>query len=118
MAPALAEVVAGGADRLPLIRRELAKSSFVKFAAFDAPAAVEAGTRIRARLLQTAAADRVPSWKHAMKYDAQIAAIAIVRDARAVLTDDRGVAAFLDGSSVGVLGLADLPTASGGASDP
>lgn len=107
--PALAEVVAGGADRLAAVIAEISKTRHFQIVPFDTVAAVEAGERIRGRLAAGDPSERGPNWKHAMKYDAQIAAIAIRRNARAVLTDDRGIVACLVGAEVSVLDLTGLP---------
>jgi predicted nucleic acid-binding protein len=108
-APSLAELVAGRVDRVEEIVETVRRLKTFSLQAFDPVTAIETGERIAA-VLQSSQADPRPSgWKVAMKYDAMIAATAIVRGARAIYTTDLGFEKYLVGTSVNVVLVSQLP---------
>lgn len=108
-APSIAELVAGRADRIDEIVSALKAVRLISIQPFDEVTAIETGDRIAFAIKNTPAHDRPPNWKVAMKYDAMIAATAIVRGASALYTTDNGFAKYLNGSSVEVVMIDDLP---------
>ncbi|BCH21314.1 hypothetical protein MesoLjLc_10890 [Mesorhizobium sp. L-8-10] len=108
-APALAELVAGRADRVEEIVEAVRSLKVFSVQQFDTVIAIETGERIALAQSQVPADQRVPGWKVAMKYDAMIAATAIVRGARAIYTTDRGFEKYLQGTAVLVNLVDDLP---------
>lgn len=108
-APSLAELVAGRVERVEEIVEIIRRLKTFSLQPFDAVTAIETGERIAA-VLQSDKADLRPSgWKVAMKYDAMIAATAIVRGARAIYTTDHGFEKYLVGTSVEVVLVSQLP---------
>ncbi|MBC7314265.1 MAG: PIN domain-containing protein, partial [Rhizobium sp.] len=77
--------------------------------ALDPVIAIETGERIAASMETVPIDQRPAGWKVAMKYDAMIAATAIVRGARALYTTDHGFEKYLKGTSVEVLLVKQLP---------
>lgn len=108
-APALAELVAGRADRVEEIVEAVRGLKAFSVQPFDAVIAIETGERIAVAREQVPEAERLPGWKVAMKYDAMIAATAIVRGARAIYTTDAGFGRYVDGTPVSITMVDDLP---------
>ncbi len=108
-APSLAELVAGRAERVEEIVEAVRTLKIFSVQAFDPVIAIETGERIAAAIAKTPENQRLSGWKVAMKYDAMIAATAIVRGARAVYTTDGGLSKYLDGTSVKICFVDDLP---------
>jgi predicted nucleic acid-binding protein len=75
---------------------------------FDEVIAIETGLLIRRWLDKVHQQERPEGWRVPMKYDAQIAATAVVRNARAICTDDRDYSVCRDGGRIEVFRLADL----------
>jgi predicted nucleic acid-binding protein len=90
-APSLAELVAGRVERVEEIVETVRKLKVFSVQAFDPVIAIETGERIAAAMAKVPVEQRVPGWKAAMKYDAMIAATAIVRGARAIYTQIPGL---------------------------
>lgn len=108
-APSLAELVAGRAQRVEEIVETVRKLKSFSVQPFDPVIAIETGERISAAIERVPAHQRSPNWKVAMKYDAMIAATAIVRGARALYTTDRGFEKYLDGTGVEICLVGELP---------
>jgi predicted nucleic acid-binding protein len=108
-APALAELVAGRVERVEEIVEAVRKLKIFSVQAFDPVIAIETGERIAAVREKTPENERLPGWKVVMKYDAMIAATAIVRGARALYTLDKGFEKYLEGTAVKIYLLDDLP---------
>lgn len=108
-APSLAEFVAGRAQRVEemveIIRRQ---RSFV-VQAFDEVIAIETGERIAQVIDKIPQSQRLPGWRVVMKYDAMIAATAVVRGASELYTDDPGLKKYLEGSTVELKMIDELP---------
>lgn len=94
-APSIAESVAGRAQRIEEVVETVRRLKGFVVQAFDEVIAIETGERIAQALAKTAPVDRAPGWKVAMKYDAMIAATAIVRGASAIYTTDTGFSKYL-----------------------
>lgn len=107
--PSLAELVAGRASRVDEIVSILKGIRVLSIQPFDEVIAIETGDRIAAAVARIPEAERLPGWKVAMKYDAMIAATAVVRGAQAVYTTDGGIEKYLHGSDVKVVMINDLP---------
>lgn len=107
--PCIAELVAGRADRIDEVIGTLKAIRPISIQPFDEVIAIETGDRIALAVQKTPAHDRPPNWKVSMKYDAMIAATAIVRGASVLYTTDNGLAKYLDGSSVQVAMIDDMP---------
>lgn len=71
--------------------------------------AIETGKLIRRALDGRPGGGVVTVSKPEMKYDAMIAATAIVHGASSLVTGDRGLAPYLKGSGVELIAVADLP---------
>lgn len=108
-APVIAELVAGRVERIEEVLSALTSRRGFILLPFDPVIAIQTGELIRRVQDSIPANERLPGWKVAMKYDAMIAATAIVRRARAVCTDDGGIARYLTGSGVEVIRIDDLP---------
>lgn len=108
-APSLAELVAGRVERVEEIVEIIRRLKTFSLQPFDAVIAIETGERIAAALQSDITALRSSGWKVAMKYDAMIAATAIVRGARAIYTTDHGFEKYLAGSAVEVILVSQLP---------
>jgi predicted nucleic acid-binding protein len=108
-APVIAEVVAGRIERTTEIVEELRRHRNFIVQPFDEVIAIETGYLIRAAADRMPAAERPVGWKVTMKYDAQIAATARVRGARALCTADSGFEQYLGDSNVKVLQVEELP---------
>lgn len=108
-APSLAELVAGRADRVEEIVETVRSLKAFSVQPFDTVIAIETGERVSSAQEKVPAEARLPGWKVAMKYDAMIASTAIVRGARALYTTDTGLAKYLEGTSVAVHLVDDLP---------
>lgn len=102
-APSIAELVAGRAQRIEEVVETVRRLKGFVVQTFDEVIAIETGERIAQALAKTAPVERAPGWKVAMKYDAMIAATAIVRGASAIYTTDTGFSKYLEGSSVKVI---------------
>lgn len=107
-APSIAELVAGRADRVEEIVETVRGLRGFSVQPFDEVIAIETGERIAAALSRVHANDRIPGWKAHMKYDAMIAATAVVRGASQLYTTDGGLGGYLDGSGVEVIQIDDL----------
>lgn len=108
-APSIAELVAGRAERIEEIVETVRRLKGFTVQAFDEVIAIETGELIALAQSKIPAADRLPGWKVAMKYDAMIAATAIVRGASDIYTTDTGFAKYLEGSPVKVQLIDELP---------
>ncbi|WP_040619426.1 type II toxin-antitoxin system VapC family toxin [Rhodovulum sp. PH10] len=108
-APVIAEIVAGRVDQVDEIIESLRRNRAFNVQPFDEVVAIEAGLLIRAAVARTPPGQRAPGWKVAMKFDAMVAATAKVWNARAVCTDDGGIAKYLAGTEIEVIKIADLP---------
>lgn len=108
-APSLAELVAGRVQRVEEIVETVRKLKIFSLQALDPVIAIETGERIAASMETVPIDQRPAGWKVAMKYDAMIAATAIVRGARALYTTDHGFEKYLKGTSVEVLLVKQLP---------
>lgn len=100
-APALAEVLVGLGDAAPDVLDRITRSARFKIAEFDTMAAVElaAMTREAVRAGDKRAGSSSP-WQK-VKIDRQIIAIARVRGAERIYSDDSGVGAFA--ATIGLL---------------
>jgi predicted nucleic acid-binding protein len=105
-APALAELVAGRVDRVEEIVAAIRGYSAFEVQPFDEVIAIETGLLIRRWLDKVP--DRPEGSRVPMKYDAQIAATAMVRNARAICTDDQRYDPWLEGTRIEVFQLIDL----------
>ena len=108
-APSLAEFVAGRAQRVEEMVETIRKQRGFSVQAFDEVIAIETGERIAQVIEKIPEAQRLPGWRVAMKYDAMIAATAIVRGASDLYTNDPGLGKYLEGSSVALRLIDDLP---------
>lgn len=107
-APVIAELVAGRVHRAQAIVAALGSNRFV-LQPFDVTIAIETGLLIDRFRRERPLDDRFPNWKHEMKYDAMIAATAVVRGARALYTNDGRFQDYLTASEVEVVMLSALP---------
>jgi predicted nucleic acid-binding protein len=108
-APCIAELVAGRAEQIEEIVETIRRLKGFSVQAFDQVIAIETGERIAAVQSKLAISDRTPGWKVAMKFDAMIAATALVRGASAVYTSDHSFGKYLDGTSVRIVQIDDMP---------
>ncbi|QRM43911.1 PIN domain-containing protein [Rhizobium sp. BG4] len=108
-APSLAEFVAGRAQRVEEMVEIIRKQKGFNVQAFDEVIAIETGERIAQAIEKIPQDQRLPGWRVAMKYDAMIAATAVVRGASDLYTDDPGLGRYLEGSSVALRMIDDLP---------
>ncbi|MEC5323274.1 type II toxin-antitoxin system VapC family toxin [Aurantimonas sp. A3-2-R12] len=107
--PVLAELVAGRTSRVEEIVETIRQFRVMEIQAFDTVIAIETGERIAAVQARIPEDQRLPGWKVAMKYDAMVAATALVRGARAIITTDDGFGKYLEGSSISMLRIDELP---------
>ncbi|WP_137131534.1 PIN domain-containing protein [Rhizobium sp. FY34] len=107
--PAIAELVAGRAERIEEVVETLRRLKGFTVQAFDEVIAIETGERIAQHQAQLRPEERAPHWKATMKYDAMIAATAIVRGANALYTADPNLGKYLRGSTVELKLIDDLP---------
>jgi predicted nucleic acid-binding protein len=106
----LSEVVAGRIDRVEEIMETIRRERAFILQPLDETIAIETGYLIRDMKNKTPPHDRTPGWATMMKYDAIIAATAVVRNARAIVTDNsRDFNKLLDGRGVEVMTLESLP---------
>jgi predicted nucleic acid-binding protein len=108
-APVIAEVVAGRIERTMEIMEELRHQRAFAVQPLDDVIAIERGFLIRAAVDRAPVHERPAGWKVAMKYDAQIAATARVRRARALCTADEGFELYLAGADIEIIRIEDLP---------
>lgn len=108
-APSIAELVAGRAERVEEIVETVRRLKGFSVQAFDEVIAIETGERIAQALVNIPSSQRPSGWKVAMKYDAMIAATAIVRGASDLYSDDSDLAKYLEGSRVKFNLIDDLP---------
>lgn len=110
-APAITELVTSRVDRVDEIVAAVRGYSAFEVQPFDEVIAIETGILIQRWLDTIPQQDRPDGWRVPMKYDAQIAATAVMRNARAICTDDRNYGVWLKGTGISVLKLAklDLP---------
>jgi predicted nucleic acid-binding protein len=108
-APSLAELVAGRAERVEEISETVKNLKNFSVQEFDTVIAIQTGELISFAHSRIPSNNRLPGWRVAMKYDAMIAAMALVRGARALCTTDMGLTKYLEGSSVKVIDVDDLP---------
>jgi predicted nucleic acid-binding protein len=108
-APSLAEFVAGRARRVEEMVETLRKQKGFSVQSFDEVIAIETGERIAQVIDKMPENQKPPGWRVAMKYDAMIAATAVVRGASELYTDDAGLGKYLEGSSVNLRMIDDLP---------
>ena len=109
-APALAELVVGRVDRVEEIVVAIRGYSAFEVQPFDEVIAIETGLLIQRWLDKIPTQERPETWRVPMKYDAQIAATAVVRNARAICTDDQRYDLWLEGTRIEVFRLIDLDT--------
>ncbi|KAA0697389.1 PIN domain-containing protein [Neorhizobium sp. P12A] len=107
--PTIAELVAGRADKIEEVVETLRRLKGFTVQAFDEVIAIETGERIASHQATLRPEDRVKHWRVAMKFDAMIAATAIVRGADALYTDDGNLGKYLVGSSVALKLIDELP---------
>lgn len=108
-APVLAELVAARTSRIEEIVETIRQFRVMEIQAFDTVIALETGELIAAVQARIPEQQRLPGWKAAMKYDAMIAATAIVRGARALVTADYGFEKYFEGTPVSVIRIDHLP---------
>jgi predicted nucleic acid-binding protein len=107
--PAITELVAGRAQKIEEIVETLRRLKGFIVQPFDEVIAIETGERIAFHQANLKPQDKAQHWKVTMKYDAMIAATAIVRGASALYTDDANLGKYLAGSSVELRMIDDLP---------
>ena len=107
--PSIAELVAGRAEKIEDVVETLRRLKGFTVQSFDEVIAIETGERIAFHQASLKSQDRAPNWKVTMKYDAMIAATAIVRGADELYTDDPNLGKYLTGSSVTLRLIDDLP---------
>ncbi|WFS01741.1 type II toxin-antitoxin system VapC family toxin [Rhizobium tumorigenes] len=108
-APSLAEFVAGRAQRVEEMVEIIRRQRGFIVQAFDEVIAIETGERIAQVVDKIPDNQKLPGWRVAMKYDAMIAATAIVRGASELYTGDTGLGKYLEGSTVELRMIDDLP---------
>lgn len=108
--PVIAELVAGRAQKIEEVVENLRRLKGFTVQPFDEVIAIETGERIAFHQASLKPHDRAQHWKVAMKYDAMIAATAIVRGASELYTDDANLGKYLIGSSVTLRMIDDLPS--------
>ncbi len=106
--PAIAELVVGRLPRLNEIIAEIRRQRCFRIQEFDQTIAIETGIIIEAALKRRSAFP-LTDGRVAMKYDAMIAATARVLGADAICTDDRGYGPWVEGTSIAVRTIGDLP---------
>ncbi|RSC31549.1 PIN domain-containing protein [Agrobacterium sp. FDAARGOS_525] len=107
--PSIAELVAGRAEKIEEVVETLRRLKGFTVQSFDEVIAIETGERIAFHQANLTPQDRATHWKVTMKYDAMIAATAIVRGASELYTDDPNLGKYLAGSSVSLRLIDDLP---------
>lgn len=107
--PAISEVIAGRLDRVSEIMGIFRKQRIFHIQPFDEVISIETGHIIRRMFDNTPTESRPQGWRIMMKYDAMIAATAIVRGASEIITGDGDFRPLLDGSSVKITKPGDLP---------
>lgn len=108
--PAIAELVAGRAQKIEEVVENIRRLKNFTVQPFDEVIAIETGERIAIHQQSLHPNDRAPHWKATMKYDAMIAATAIVRGASELYTADPNLGKYLQGSSVALKLIDDLPS--------
>ncbi|MGV1769492.1 type II toxin-antitoxin system VapC family toxin [Agrobacterium vitis] len=108
-APSLAELVAGRVEKVEEIVETVRRFRVLCVQPFDQVIAIETGERIATARTRISEADKVLGWKVSMKYDAMIAATAIVRGARAIYTTDHGFKKYLEGTGVEICYVDTMP---------
>ncbi len=108
-APAIAELVAGRAQKIEEVVESQRRLKGFTVQPFDEVIAIETGERIAYHQANLKPQDRAENWKVTMKYDAMIAATAIVRGASAIYTSDANLGRYLVGSSVELRMIDKLP---------
>ena len=108
--PAIAELVAGRAQKIEEVVETLRRLKGFIVQPFDEVIAIETGERIAFHQASLKPHDRATHWRVTMKYDAMIAATAIVRGASELYTDDANLGKYLTGSSVTLRLIDDLPS--------
>jgi len=108
-APTLTELVAGRAERVEEVIETIKGLKNFSVQEFDMVIAIQAGELIAKIKERIPKKEQLPGWKVAMKYDAMIAATALVRGARALYTSDNDMKKYLLGSVVDVIRIEDLP---------
>lgn len=109
-APVIAELVAGRAQKIEEVVETIRRLKGFTVQPFDEVIAIETGERIASHQASLQPQDRAPHWKVTMKYDAMIAATAIVRGASDLYTDDPNLGKYLKGTSVTLRLIDDLPS--------
>ncbi|BBE74934.1 type II toxin-antitoxin system VapC family toxin [Oharaeibacter diazotrophicus] len=104
----VSEIVAGRVDRVAEIMDQLRPPRFI-IQDFDLVIAIETGVIMRREFDSRRPEDRPPHWKAMAKFDAMVAATAIVRRADRVYTHDKGIRRLLVGSGIECVMLEDLP---------
>lgn len=108
-APVISELVAGRAQKVDEVVEALRPLRAFFIQPFDTVIAIEAGERIAAAQSKVPFEERLPGWRVAMKFDAMVAATAIVRGATELYTDDKGLSKYLVGTKVRVVLVDELP---------
>ncbi|QWW70051.1 type II toxin-antitoxin system VapC family toxin [Rhizobium sp. WYJ-E13] len=109
-APAIAELVAGRAQKIEEVVETIRRLKGFTVQPFDEVIAIETGERIAFHQANLKPQDRAAHWKVTMKYDAMIAATAIVRGASDLYTDDPNLGKYLKDTSVTLRLIDDLPS--------
>jgi predicted nucleic acid-binding protein len=107
--PTIAELVAGRVQKIEEVVERIRRLKNFTVQPFDEVIAIETGERVAIHQESLHPNDRAPHWRATMKYDAMIAATAIVRGASELYTDDPNLAKYLKGSSVSLKLIDDLP---------
>jgi hypothetical protein len=115
--PALAEVLVRAGDAAPEILDRFNRSARFKIADFDQRAAVELAAMTREAIRAGNKFDGVDAPWQKVKVDRQIVAIARVNSARAIYSDDAGVATFATKLGLTVIRTWELPLPEAAAPD-
>lgn len=107
--PALAEVLVGLDDAAPAVLEKITRSARFKIAEFDAMAAVELAAMTRDAIRAGDKKDGSTSPWQKVKMDRQIIAIARVRGAARIYSDDKGVGEFAEKLGIPVVRTWTMP---------
>jgi predicted nucleic acid-binding protein len=107
--PALSEVLVRAGNKAAQIAQVLQNASVVEIAPFDTMAAVEVAMMTREAIDAGDKRGGVDGTWAKVKYDRQIVAIAKVKGAHTIYTDDGDIRKFAATAGIVVTGIADLP---------
>jgi len=107
--PALSELLVRAGTAGPGYLDELSRSARFEIAPFDQRAAVEVAAAIREAIDQGDKREGSPATWAKIKFDHQIVAIARLRGATAIYSDDEDIVRLGQRGCIKVIGLADLP---------